>query len=161
MAEYLLSGYAYFPPVETVLAPRTETSLLTANSPRYRRKARSKLSPHFFVTYPSPPASPEVVTRERLRLVAVRTSLLSQRREPLSRLRRPVVVNASVVTVVYSGPSVRLAKPIPRRRSRPTYVYPIVVFRTQALGWTAAYLVQPRRPIILSSVLKPPVVVNP
>ena len=157
----MLSGYAYAPPVETVLVPQTETSLLTGNSPRYRRKPRSKLNPHFHVVYPLPPASPLVVTRERPRLVALRTSLLAQRREPLSVLRRPVVVGAVVVTVVYSGPKVLLTHPIPRRRPRPTYIYPIVVFRQQALGWVAVNLVKTPRPIILSSVLRPPVVVNP
>jgi hypothetical protein len=73
-----------------------------------------------------------------------------------SVLRPPTVVTAAVVAQTYAGPTVRLAARVARRSVRSTWVFPVVVFREEALGWTAIQLVRAPR-TRTARVLRPPV----
>lgn len=130
------------PPVDTVgLEDQGRVHTTLAPQPRQGRAPHSRLR------------APVVIDlTPQARYLAVYLAY-SRRGQPKSHLQPPTVVTQ--VAAVYYGPAVRLAKPIPRRSVRSTWVSPVVVDAGGALGWTAIQLAASRRPVT-KSVLRPP-----
>lgn len=136
---------------EFVTKERPKLAAVQAARATQRRKPRVLFVRDYGVVYPLPPS---------LFLPTLGITLApSHGPKTSSALRKPVVVGAASPQAINDVLAVQLARTY-RTRTTPRYVYPIVVFRVQALGGTAINLVRIWPPSTYSR-LSPPVVVNP